>query len=244
MKRIAILLAVVVLTLLVSVNAVSANTVVVAGLGPVNVPAGFGIQHCAIGTQIYVNIVQAGARVVFQVASGPCAGNTLGRTNGASDDGTATGGFVLNGVVYATGTYRGQPAAWTPLFNGGSVKLVSRLGYDFSESLYRAVQVGARVHIERNIALAGLNDLDNNIAGDGWASVGRTNGASNDGLLLDSFVLGGIPYAVIDYNSYHGGSRCILVTPGSLARVQPGQTRLMLNNGRFIDPYVGPGCPN
>ncbi len=111
--------------------------------------------------------------------------------------------------------------------------------------LYRAVQgVGAqdrRVGIERNIAQAqeffGFNDFDNNIAGDGWALVGRTNGAASNGVLKYFFLVGSpepgnvdalIPVVRIEQQ---GGGRCIetspLVNRLGLSEVRKGQTRIM-----------------
>ncbi len=111
---------------------------------------------------------------------------------------------------------------------------------NFQETmLYRARQVGARVWIERDVELAGLNDFDRD--GDGWALVGRTNGAGNNGELRGFFMEGTFPYAVVFNNSRNKGNRCILVTPTSLEQVRKGQTRM----GTTVqDPYINPefGC--
>jgi uncharacterized protein len=110
------------------------------------------------------------------------------------------------------------------------------IGLSLESSLYRARQAGQRVLIERNIALAGLNDFDGNPV-DGWALVGRTNGAADNGGLQGFFVQDGIPYAIIFNSSKNKGDRCILVTPRSLDQVLKGQTRL---TETVQDPYP---CP-
>gem|GEM_PF-6311523 len=94
-----------------------------------------------------------------------------------------------------------------------------------AQTLYRARQVGARVWIERNVEEAGLGDFDPD--GNGWALVGRTNGAADNGELRDFFVEEGVPYAIVFNRSNNQGDRCILLTPRSLDVVKKGQTRLM-----------------
>ncbi|MFP4435804.1 MAG: ExeM/NucH family extracellular endonuclease [Chloroflexaceae bacterium] len=94
-----------------------------------------------------------------------------------------------------------------------------------AQTLYRARQVGARVWIERNVEEAGLGDFDPD--GNGWALVGRTNGAADNGELRDFFVEEGVPYAIVFNRSNNKGDRCILLTPRSLDVVKKGQTRLM-----------------
>jgi predicted extracellular nuclease len=108
-------------------------------------------------------------------------------------------------------------------------------------SLYRARQVDKRVWIERNIDAAGLGDFDGNPV-DGWALVGRTNGAADNGELRGFFVgENGSPYAVVFNYRHNKGNRCILVTPRSLDLVRKGQTRMM---NTVADPYIDPqfGC--
>jgi len=94
-----------------------------------------------------------------------------------------------------------------------------------AQTLYRARQVGARVWIERNVAEAGLGDFDPD--GNGWALVGRTNGAADNGELRDFFVEEGVPYAIVFNRSNNKGDRCIRLIPRSLDGVKKGQTRLM-----------------
>lgn len=101
--------------------------------------------------------------------------------------------------------------------------------------LYRARQVGPRVWIERNVAAMG--DFDGDPL-DGWALVGRTNGAADNGELRGFFVEDGLPYVVVFNRSNNKGDRCILLTPRTLALVKKGQTRLMLN----VDDNFTP-CP-
>jgi hypothetical protein len=101
-------------------------------------------------------------------------------------------------------------------------------------NLYRARQVGSRVHIERNIAVAGIGDFDGDPV-DGWAMVGRTNGASDDGQLRGFFVRDSIPYAIVFNRNNNVGNRCILLTPVSLSVVRKGQTRLVTNvNNNYV----------
>lgn len=110
------------------------------------------------------------------------------------------------------------------------------VGLNLTPPLYRAVQVGARVWIERNIALAGLGDFDGDPV-DGWALVGRTNGASDNGELRGFFIDDGIPYAIVFNRSRNKGDRCILIVPRNFDVVRKGQTRLVYN---LVDPFP---CP-
>jgi predicted extracellular nuclease len=110
------------------------------------------------------------------------------------------------------------------------------IGLNLTPPLYRAVQVGARVWIERNIALAGLGDFDGDPV-DGWALVGRTNGASDNGELRGFFIDDGIPYAIVFNRSKNKGDRCILIVPRNFDVVRKGQTRLVYN---LVDPFP---CP-
>ncbi len=96
----------------------------------------------------------------------------------------------------------------------------------FTASLYRARQVGDRVHIERNVVRAaielGVTDVDSD--GDGWATVGRTNGASDNGPLANFRIdANGTPYAYVR----HHQKACLELTPRSLDPVRNGQVRLM-----------------
>jgi hypothetical protein len=108
--------------------------------------------------------------------------------------------------------------------------------FTVNQILYRARQQGARVWIERNIAAAGLNDFDTEVP-DGWALVGRTNGAADNGELRGFYVENGVPYATIFNRSNNKGDRCILVTPRNLGQVRRGQTRLLYT---ILDPVP---CP-
>lgn len=101
-------------------------------------------------------------------------------------------------------------------------------------TIYRARQVGGNVWIERNIAEAGLGDVDGDPV-DGWALVGRTNGANERGELRGFFEQGGVPYAIV-FNGKLG--RCILVTPASLDPVGPGNGRTTV-----VAQDPAPYCP-
>jgi hypothetical protein len=105
------------------------------------------------------------------------------------------------------------------------------------QNLYRARQVDARVWIERNIALAGLGDFDGEPV-DGWALIGRTNGAADNGELRGFYVENGIPYIFVFNRSNNRGDRCILLAPRTLVRAQRGQTRLL---DKLQDPVA---CPS
>ncbi len=106
------------------------------------------------------------------------------------------------------------------------------------EPLYRARQQGKRVLIERNVALAGRGDWDPDR--DGWALVGRTNGASNNGNLRGFYVENGVPYAIVFNRSNNQGDRCILLTPRSLDVVKKGQVRLQNNVNNNYTPCPAP----
>lgn len=106
------------------------------------------------------------------------------------------------------------------------------------DPLYRARQQGQRVLIERNVALAGLGDWDPD--GDGWALVGRTNGAGDNGTLTGFFVDDGIPYAIVFNRSNNKGDRCIQLTPRSLDVVKKGQVRLQTNVNDNYTPCQAP----
>ncbi|NJN16320.1 MAG: CSLREA domain-containing protein, partial [Oscillochloris sp.] len=102
------------------------------------------------------------------------------------------------------------------------------ISWEVAQFLYRAHQQGARVWIERNVVLAGLGDYDGSQK-DGWALVGRTNGAADNGQLRGFYVENGVPYALVFNRSKNKGDRCILLTPRSLDVVKKGQTRMLLN---------------
>jgi hypothetical protein len=94
------------------------------------------------------------------------------------------------------------------------------------DPLYRARQVGDRVYIERDIAKAasdlGIADFDSD--GDGWAVVGRTNGAGDNGPLANFRIdSDGVPFAYVR----HHQKGCLELTPRSLDPVRKGQVRLM-----------------
>ncbi|MBX0330345.1 right-handed parallel beta-helix repeat-containing protein [Oscillochloris sp. ZM17-4] len=92
--------------------------------------------------------------------------------------------------------------------------------------IYRAIQLGKQVWIVRNIALAGMGDYDT-LLKNGWALVGRTNGARDDGDLRGFSVEGGVPYAIVLNKAKKKDDRCILISPRSLEVVRRGQIRLM-----------------
>jgi hypothetical protein len=95
-------------------------------------------------------------------------------------------------------------------------------------SLYRARngdptrgELVDRIYVERNVAAAGLGDLDPD--GDGWALVGRTNGAGDNGKLARFWMANNSPQV----STRHPAKGCLTLTPTSLAKVSAGQTRLM-----------------
>jgi len=91
---------------------------------------------------------------------------------------------------------------------------------------YRVVyedEPGGRIHVERAMSL-GIDEFDSGpVEGDGWTSVGRTNGNSDNGTILDFAVVDGIPYVLIERNN----GEVIVVTPVSLDPRKKGQTRVM-----------------
>jgi hypothetical protein len=104
-----------------------------------------------------------------------------------------------------------------------------------------------RIYVERNVAAAGLGDLDND--GDGWALVGRTNGAGDNGSLARFWMDGSAPRV----STRHASKGCLTITPTSLAKVSAGQTRLMTEvaqntaNCRTLPPEAdadGDGTPD
>jgi CSLREA domain-containing protein len=118
---------------------------------------------------------------------------------------------------------------------------------DLRGTLYRAVQghstVTQRVVIERNIAMArfifGFSDFDSNVAGDGWALVGRTNGSAANGTLFEFRLDGALDLnnvnALVPRVRINGTSQsspaCITTSPLvnslKLSVVKKGQTRIM-----------------
>lgn len=96
-------------------------------------------------------------------------------------------------------------------------------GTILESGIYRARQVGERVHIERSLT-AGRGDYDAD--GDGWALVGRTNGAGENGELIAFYVQDGTPYAVLKAYTVQLGWHFRLITPPYLSTVEKGQTRI------------------
>jgi hypothetical protein len=120
-------------------------------------------------------------------------------------------------VPTASGFVFENDPRYLPVLTTGELKISN----PEEPALYRARQQGNQVYIERNVALAGLNDHDPD--GDGWALVARTNGTRDNGDLCGFMITDGIPYAIIYNRNQRRGDRCILVTPSSLERVVPGR---------------------
>jgi hypothetical protein len=103
---------------------------------------------------------------------------------------------------------------------------------DNVQPLYRARngdpakgELAARVYVERNLhaseAQIGISDFDPD--GDGWALVGRTNGAGDNGQYVSITMNGTTPIAKVQ----HPSKGCITVSPISIELVKRGQTRFV-----------------
>mgnify|MGYP005841008841 CR=1 FL=1 len=167
----------------------------------------------------------------------------VGRTNGAGENGKLTAFYVQQDVPYAiVKSYTVQmgehyrlitPPTLDKVKKGQTriTPVLSRFvsneglgdGSTVQQSVYGAKQVGERVHILR-LASAGMGDYDAD--GDGWAVVGRTNGAGENGTLVAFFVAKDVPFAVVKSYTVQKGWHYRLITPPSLERVKIGQTRI------------------
>jgi hypothetical protein len=182
-------------------------------------------------------------------------------SNGGQFDNRVTSVVAENHKLFIIGTVRNNSnqrttnVVWTIAFcrgeagsSGFGLKKMS--GSEIGGFLYRAVQGHGtqtkRIVVERNInltkALFGFTDFDNNVSGDGWAMVGRTNGDGGNGDLQGFIVVGTlditainslVPYVSI-YQTGVRGNRCIITSPydaslrsNGLRQVAIGQTRLM-----------------
>ncbi|MCK6578941.1 MAG: hypothetical protein L6Q98_12625 [Anaerolineae bacterium] len=89
------------------------------------------------------------------------------------------------------------------------------------DGIYRATQtVGdPRVYIERDMA-AGIDPFDSDPV-DGWTTIGRSNGAGNNGPLRAFTVIDDVPYAAME----NAQRECVVVTPTSLRPRTANQTR-------------------
>lgn len=103
--------------------------------------------------------------------------------------------------------------------------------YENVPLIYRARQVNERVHIERNVVNAKMGDYDSD--NDGWALVGRTNGAGENGELVAFYIKDQVPYAVVKAYTVQMGWHYRLITPPDLAVVKKGQTRITPVLDRF-----------
>jgi hypothetical protein len=103
---------------------------------------------------------------------------------------------------------------------------------DNVQPLYRARngdptkgELAARVYVERNLhaseAQIGVSDFDPD--GDGWALMGRTNGAGDNGEYVSIAMNGTTPLVKIQ----HPTKGCITVSPISIELVKRGQTRFV-----------------
>ena len=106
---------------------------------------------------------------------------------------------------------------------------------DNVQPLYRARngdtargESAARVYLERSLvaseATIGISDYDPD--GDSWALVGRTNGASDDGVAGPVVMSGSAPYVSVR----KANGTCVKITPVSLLLVSRGQTRLVTSS--------------
>lgn len=189
------------------------------------------------------------------------------RTNGAGENGVLLGAYEQNGVPYAIVRHpskgislvypsAAQLAGWPNLGQPQICGITPQT--NVGGFLYRAVQghstIPGRVVIERNIVLAyhllGVRDADNNVAGDGWALMGRTNGASSNGTIAQFYTEGApvfgsinsvVPYVRINNNTAQG-PRCITASPiyyaFGLNPAATGQTRIM----EGANPVVPGAC--
>ena len=92
-----------------------------------------------------------------------------------------------------------------------------------------------RIYLERHVQTAGVGDWDPD--GDGWALVGRTNGAGDNGKLA-RFWMGedGLPYAA----TRHHKEGCLTLTPKRLDVVKKGQARTMVRERNTSDCRAEP----
>jgi hypothetical protein len=103
---------------------------------------------------------------------------------------------------------------------------------DNVQPLYRARngdpakgELAARVYVERGLnaseAQMGVSDYDSD--GDGWALIGRTNGAGDNGQYVSIAMNGTTPVAKVQ----HPSKGCITIAPISIELVKRGQTRFV-----------------
>jgi hypothetical protein len=103
---------------------------------------------------------------------------------------------------------------------------------DNVQPLYRARngdpakgELAARVYVERGLhaseAQIGVSDYDPD--GDGWALIGRTNGAGDNGQYVSIAMNGTTPVVKIQ----HSSKGCIAISPISIELVKRGQTRFV-----------------
>jgi hypothetical protein len=89
-------------------------------------------------------------------------------------------------------------------------------------------EVATRVYFERNLAASeatiGISDYDPDT--DGWAPVGRSNGASDDGVVGSLTMNGPTPFVTVTKSN----GTCLKLTPASLALVARGQTRFLTSS--------------
>ncbi len=184
-----------------------------------------------------VMIVGVASGGVYPLGLAPAIGCTTTDTQSSVTQQAYLSSVTSNGNDSYTATCSGgQDAA-------GNV--ASPISATFSmPPLYRARQVRSgngnavpRVYVERNVAVAGLNDYDPD--GDGWALVGQTNGGQANGYLDNILIDGsGRPLVVVDFNN-NTGTRCYTATP-DLTPVKSGPNRTF---GRQNDPANNaPGC--
>lgn len=138
------------------------------------------------GFQVNVNVYDdvnesrngQGTRIVFQEAT---THFTIGRTNGAGDNGTLDEAFVQDYVVYGVGTdFRGNRANWTPSFNNPGIWTVNKtvlpdcIGHEFKEDRFPSLQnggYGTSLDVRGGKIVAVRGSMD--IRPKGWTVVGK-----------------------------------------------------------------------
>lgn len=104
-----------------------------------------------------------------------------------------------------------------------SLHMVVNITPVIENGIYRGIQMGERVFIERAL-VAGYGDYDAD--GDGWALLGRTNGQGENGILEGLYIVNNVPYAILKAYTVQMGEHYRIITPPTMEKVQKGQTRI------------------
>lgn len=141
-----------------------------------------------INVDVYTGVNESrngqGTRIVFAAAG---SNFSIGRTNGAGDNGDAEEAFVYEGVVYAVGTRfrNGDRTRWTPSFKNPGIWTVNTLtlpnciGNEFKEDRFPALQYsgyGTSLDVRGGKIVAVRHSMD--ILPKGWTIVGRDQGGA------------------------------------------------------------------